>query len=74
MLPLVIVVGGSIKYPVLLLFFVMCNKLTTIERIRWLSHPGMEGAGTVEEVGSEVTDVGVGDRVCYAGTAVGSAS
>jgi NADPH2:quinone reductase len=29
--------------------------------------PGMEGAGTVEEVGSEVTDVRVGDRVCYAG-------
>lgn len=28
----------------------------------------MEAAGVVEEVGSDVTEVRVGDRVCYAGT------
>src|ERR1700730_13382213 len=28
--------------------------------------PGMEGAGIVEAVGSEVTEVAVGDRVAYA--------
>ncbi|KAG0569661.1 hypothetical protein M758_6G102100 [Ceratodon purpureus] len=34
--------------------------------------PGMEGAGIVEEVGSDVTVVKVGDRVCYAGGALGA--
>lgn len=29
--------------------------------------PGMEAAGVVEEVASDVTEVRVGDRVCYAG-------
>jgi NADPH:quinone reductase len=29
--------------------------------------PGMEGAGTVEEVGEDVTDIKPGDRVAYAG-------
>ncbi|HYM70604.1 MAG TPA: quinone oxidoreductase [bacterium] len=29
--------------------------------------PGVEGAGTVEAIGSEVADVAVGDRVVYAG-------
>ena len=33
--------------------------------------PGSEGAGTVESIGSEVTEVAVGDRVAYA-MAVGS--
>src|ERR1700756_1522312 len=28
--------------------------------------PGMEGSGTVEEVGPDVTDVKPGDRVAYA--------
>lgn len=28
---------------------------------------GVEGAGTVEEVGPGVTEVNVGDRVCYYG-------
>lgn len=68
---MVIVVGGFIKYFVLLFFFVMCNKLMMIEWICWLLYLGMEGVGMVEEVGFEVIDVGVGDRVCYVGIVVG---
>src|SRR5215471_20175864 len=30
--------------------------------------PGQEGAGTVAAIGDGVTEVGVGDRVAYAGT------
>ena len=30
--------------------------------------PGMEGAGVVRELGSEVSDFAIGDRVAYAGT------
>ncbi len=30
--------------------------------------PGLEGAGTVEEIGTEVTEGAVGDRVAYAGS------
>ena len=33
---------------------------------------GLEGAGVVEAVGSEVTDIKVGDRVAYAGGPVGA--
>src|SRR5690625_1693615 len=36
--------------------------------------PGAEGAGVVEEVGSDVTDLEPGDRVAYAGTGPGSYS
>ena len=36
--------------------------------------PGMEGAGEVVAVGSGVTDLKVGDRVAYAGPAVGYAT
>ena len=32
-----------------------------------MSCTGMEAAGIVEEVGSDVTELRVGDRVCYAG-------
>lgn len=39
--------------------------------VRCLScETGMEAAGIVEEVGSDVTEVRVGDRVCYAGMTV----
>ncbi len=34
--------------------------------------PGMEGAGVVLAVGSEVTDLGPGDRVVYAGGPIGA--
>ncbi len=34
--------------------------------------PGMEGAGTVEAVGENVTEVAAGDRVAYAGLPVGA--
>jgi NADPH2:quinone reductase len=34
--------------------------------------PGMEGAGTVEAVGSEVSDIQVGDRVAYATPPLGA--
>lgn len=36
--------------------------------------PGMEGAGVVEKVGEGVTEVGLGDRVAYAGMPVGAYS
>jgi NADPH:quinone reductase-like Zn-dependent oxidoreductase len=35
---------------------------------------GMEGAGVVEAVGPDVTDIAVGDRVAYAGTPTGAYS
>ena len=34
--------------------------------------PGMEGAGTVIEIGTDVTEVAVGDRVAYAGLPPGA--
>ena len=34
--------------------------------------PGMEGAGIVEEVGADVREVSVGDRVAYAGAPPGA--
>ena len=34
--------------------------------------PGLEGAGTVEAIGEGVTEVGVGDRVAYAGIPPGA--
>ena len=34
--------------------------------------PGLEGAGIVEQIGEGVTDVGVGDRVAYAGIPPGA--
>ena len=34
--------------------------------------PGMEGAGTVEEIGAGVSEVAVGDRVAYAGLPPGA--
>lgn len=34
--------------------------------------PGMEGAGVVESVGDEVSEIQVGDRVAYAGMPVGA--
>jgi NADPH2:quinone reductase len=34
--------------------------------------PGMEGAGIVEEIGADVTEVEVGDRVAYAGLPPGA--
>lgn len=34
--------------------------------------PGMEGAGVVEAIGDDVTEVSVGDRVAYAGMPVGA--
>jgi NADPH2:quinone reductase len=34
--------------------------------------PGMEGAGTVEAIGSDVSEVAVGDRVAYAGLPPGA--
>ncbi|HEY0714606.1 MAG TPA: alcohol dehydrogenase catalytic domain-containing protein, partial [Polyangia bacterium] len=34
--------------------------------------PGQEAAGVVTEVGAEVTEVAVGDRVAYAGGSVGA--
>ena len=33
---------------------------------------GSEGAGVVEAIGSGVTDIAVGDRVAYAGGAIGA--
>lgn len=36
--------------------------------------PGMEGAGTVEKLGADVTEVAVGDRVAYAGLPPGAYS
>ena len=36
--------------------------------------PGMEGAGIVEQIGDDVTEVSVGDRVAYAGMPVGAYS
>ena len=36
--------------------------------------PGLEGAGVVEEVGSDVSDVSVGDRVAYASPPLGAYS
>ncbi len=36
--------------------------------------PGMEGAGTVEQLGTGVTEVAVGDRVAYAGLPPGAYS
>jgi len=38
-----------------------------IDNGRYHVHTGMEGAGVVEEVASDVTEVRVGDRVAYAG-------
>jgi NADPH2:quinone reductase len=34
--------------------------------------PGLEGAGTVEAVGADMTDISVGDRVAYAGVPPGA--
>ena len=36
--------------------------------------PGMEGAGIVEEIGPDVSEVAVGDRVAYAGIPPGAYS
>ncbi len=36
--------------------------------------PGLEGAGTVEQVGAEVSDLSVGDRVAYASPPLGAYS